>query len=142
MTLAEFQPYVEAALSAHEWATARARWRAGLLDERIAIETALPLAGSYGIEEEPLQARLAQIERDLAGDVTADQVPQHPLRSVPMDLIAVAVIRRILRVPSTIPVLSIKTLPTQDELRDALASIAGRWQHPNGAQPDELMRAV
>jgi hypothetical protein len=38
-------------------------------------QKALPLAGQYGVEREPLEARLAQIETELAGDVSADRVP-------------------------------------------------------------------
>jgi hypothetical protein len=68
---------------------------------------------SYGVEREPLEARLAQIDRELAGDVTADRVPQHPIRSVPMDLITAAVVRRILKLPQEFPVLSIKSAAEQ-----------------------------
>jgi hypothetical protein len=103
MTLAEFQPYVEQAVTACEWAIARARWRQGLLDEREALGKAYLLAGQYGIEPEPIEARLQQIYTELEGDVTADCVPQHPLRSIPMDLITAAVVRRCLRLPQNFP---------------------------------------
>lgn len=131
MTLAEFEPYVERAVTALEWTTARARWRQGLLVEREAIDKAIPLAGSYGVEREPLEARLRQIDQDLTGDVTADQVPLLPLRSVPMDLITTAVVRRLLRLPPEFPVLSIKTLPSDDQIAEAVAAIASRWHTPN-----------
>ena len=62
VTLEELQPYVEAAITAVEWDTARARRQAGLLAEQETIEHSLPLAGQYGIEEEPLRARFLQIE--------------------------------------------------------------------------------
>lgn len=137
MTLAEFQPHVEQALIALEWETARARWRQGLLDERAAIEKHLSLAGQYGIEAAPLEARLAQIDHELAGDVPADHVSQFPLRSVPMDLVATAVARRILRLPAEFPILSIRTLPSDDDIRHALEGIAMRWRTPNGQMPVE-----
>lgn len=142
MTLAEFQPYVERAVTALEWETARARWKQGLLDEREAIEHTIPLVGLYGIEREPLEARLAQIEQELAGDVTADRVPVLPLRSVPMDLIAAAVVRRILRIPVAIPVLSIKALPSECDIDDAVRAIAQRWQHPMGEVAAEQTRVI
>lgn len=137
MTLAEFQPYVEQALVSLEWAVARTRWRHGLLDERDAITRALPLAGSYGVEREPLEARWAQINTELQQDVTADRVSQSPLRSVPMDMIAAAVVRRILRVPPEFPVLSIRELPKQADIDDAVRAIAMRWQTPNGQSATE-----
>lgn len=142
MTLAEFQPYVETALAALEWETARARWRQGLIEESEAITKALPLAGSYGVEAAPLEARLAQITQELTGDVTADRVPQHPVRSVPMDLITEAVVRRLVRVPASFPVLSIKTAPALDDVRRAIADVAQRWQHPNGAIAEEPQRTI
>lgn len=141
MTLAEFQPQVEAAIVAHEWATARARWRAGLEVEAIAINRALKMVGA-DLDPEPLRARLVAIERELTQDVTADCVPVHPVRSVPIDIIATAVIRRILRIPASIPVLGIKTIPPDEDVRQAVADIAARWQTPNGSQPDERARVV
>lgn len=138
MTLAEFQPHVENALVAIEWTIARSRWRTGLLGEREALLKALPLAGSYGVEREPLEARLAQIEVELTGDVTADQVPQLPLRSIPMDMIAAAVVRRILRLPREFPILSISKLPSREVLLDTLEAIAMRWQTTNGEIPVEV----
>lgn len=133
MTLADFQPHVERAVTALEWATARARWRAGLLDERVAIVQATALAGQYGVEREPLDARLAQIDQELTQDVTADRVPVHPIRSVPMDLITAEVVRRLFGLPQPFPILSIKTLPSQPQIAEAVAAIASRWQTPNGS---------
>lgn len=93
MTLAEFQPHVEAAVSAVEWACARQR---------------------YG-------------ER-----VTADMVPQSPLRSVPMDLITEAVVRRALRLPQGVPILRIKAQPDQAVIFDVVMALALKWRTPNG----------
>lgn len=135
MTLAELQPHVEQALVAIEWETARSRWRRGLLDECLAIQQSIPLAGQFGIERAPLEARLGQIETDLAGDVTADQVPQHPLRSVPMDLIAAAVARRILKLPPEFPILSLRDRPSDAAIGEALMAIAMRWQTTAGELP-------
>lgn len=132
MTLAELQPYVEDALSAVEWNAARLRWASALDDEEAAIRKAVPLAGQYGVELEPLEARLEQIAIERQGDVTADRVPQSPLRSVPMDLVTTAVVRRLLRLPAEFPVLSIKSLPEPQDLAEAVAAIAARWQTPNG----------
>ncbi len=142
MTLAEFQPHVEQAVTALEWATARARWRQALVEEREAIEKALPLAGQYGVEAEPLEARLGQIAVEFTLDVTADQVPQHPIRSVPMDLITAAVIRNLLRLPAAFPVLSLKALPNEAVLRDAVAAIAQRWYSPLGAVPEDAVHVL
>ncbi len=133
MTLAELQPIVDAALTALEWDTARARWREGLREEAEAIAKALPLAGSYGVEAEPLEARLKQIALEAEGDVTADRVPLHPLRSVPMDMITSAVVRRILRVPSAFPIVSIKAAPDAADIQQALTGISRHWQTPNGS---------
>lgn len=142
MTIAEFQPHVERALTALEWATARARWRRGLLEQREAIAKALQLAGNYGIEREPLEARLAQIDHELTQDVTADQVPVSPLRSVPLDLITAAVVRRVLRLPPEFPILSLKTVPSDEQMIEAVSAIASRWQTPNGQSSDEPTRVV
>lgn len=135
MTLAELQPYVERAVTALEWSIARARWRRGLDEQFEAITNALPLAGSYGVEREPLEARLRQIGIERTQDVTADQVSEHPVRSVPMDVITVAVVRRILRIPVEFPVLSIKALPHLNEIADAVTALAARWSSPHGARP-------
>ncbi len=135
MTLAELQPIVDAALTSLEWETARARWRDGLRDEAEALTKALPLAGSYGVEAAPLEARLSQIALEAGGDVTADRVPLHPLRSVPMDMITSAVVRRILRVPAAFPIVSIKAEPDAAVIQQALASVARHWQTPNGSVP-------
>lgn len=138
MTLSEFQPYVEAAIGAVEWNAARLRRAAALRAERAAIRNALKLAGQYGVEAEPLEARLAQIELERDQDVTADMVPQHPIRSVPMDMIAAAVVRRLLGLPAEFPVLSIKALPDQQSIAQAVTEIAQRWSSPNGAAVEEL----
>jgi hypothetical protein len=133
VTIVEFQSRVDAAITVYEWEVARVRWRQGLLEERAAIEKALPLAGTFGIEAEPLEARLGQIAVELTGDVTADRVPQHPVRSVPLDMIATAVIRRILRVPADYPFLTlsgIKTVPTDTEVAEAVADVAKNWSNP------------
>jgi hypothetical protein len=161
MTLAEFQPYVEQAVTAYEWVSARARWHQGLLNEREALEKALttlseraanqrllePLMEGVQFSDpvdeddlEPYRARLQQIADELKGDVTPDRVPQLPLRSIPMDLITAAVIRRCLRLPAEFPVLSIKTLPTPEAIADAVAAIAMKWQTPNGASADQPAR--
>jgi hypothetical protein len=140
--LAVFQSQVDAALTAYEWATARARWRAELESQQQSLQAALLMAGMYGIEREPLEARLLQIADELQGDVTADQVSVHPLRSVPMDLITDAVVRRLLRIPAGIPVLSVKVAPNPQDVLDAIAVIAQRWSTPNGAQPEEQTRTV
>lgn len=136
MTLLELQPHVEAALVALEWDLARARWRQGLINERSAISRALKLAGQYGIEEGPLLERLAQIDEERKGDVTADRVSVHPLRSVPMDVIAAAVVRRVIGIPPDIPVMSVKVPPSPDLIADAIAAIAQKWQHVNGPAPE------
>jgi hypothetical protein len=137
MTLADFQPYVEDALIALEWATARARWRQALHDEEEAIRKALLLAGQYGVEPEPLEDRLRLIALAQDEDVTADCVPQHPVRSIPIDMITAAVIRRILKLPPEFPVLSIKVLPAPEAIADALQAIAMRWSSPNGASGED-----
>ncbi len=142
MTLAEFQPHVEQAVTALEWTTARARWRQALMAEREAIEKALPLAGQYGVEREPLESRLGLIAIELNLDVTADQVPQHPIRSVPMDLITAAVIRNLLRLPAAFPVLSIKAVPDEAVLLDAVSAIALRWYSPFGAVTEEAIHVL
>src|SRR4051812_45338624 len=124
MTLAEFQTHVERAVTAHEWATARVRWRQGLLNELEALQKAVALLAErveyqdsleplpdgvqfrdqvYRSDLEPYYARLRQIAEELERDVTPDCVPLHPLRSVPMDMIAAAVVRRILRLPAEFP---------------------------------------
>jgi hypothetical protein len=138
MTLAELEPSVEAAIVSLEWELARARWRQGLQDERDAIEKAIPLAGTYGIEEEPLRDRLEQIAAESQGDVTADRVSVIPLRSVPMDLITAAVVRRILRIPAEIPVLSIKAMPSPTQIADAVEAIAARWSMPLGPVQEQI----
>jgi len=132
VTLADLQPYVDRAVTALEWNLARARRRQGLTDEIAAIQKALPLAGSYGVEREPLEARLAQIAHELDADVTEDQVSPSPLRSVPMDLVTAAVVRRILRLPAAFPILSVKTLPAVTDIEDAVRTIAMRWRTPHG----------
>jgi len=143
MTLAEFQPHVEQALVALEWEIARKRWRQGLIDQQDAIMKAVPLAGTYGIELEPLKMRLMQIKLELdACDVTADQVSRSPLRSVPMDMIAAAVIRRILHLPAEFPIISIKTLPSEADIAQALQSIAMKWSSANGQSGEEPSRLV
>lgn len=141
MTLAEFQPYVEQAIINLEWETARSRWRAGLLVEREALGKALELTALLGMDRQPIEDRLQQIYSELEGDVTADRVPVHPIRSVPMDLIAVAVIRRILLLPQEFPILSIRTLPSERDVYEAVIAIANRWQTPNGQIPVEEMHA-
>lgn len=141
MTLAEFQPYVEQAIISLEWETARARWRQELLGQREALGNALLLAGQYGVERQPIEDRLQQIYQELDGDVTADMVPVHPIRSVPMDLITAAVIRRILRLPPEFPILSIKAVPSATDILEAVRAIASRWQTPNGqTQPAAFAR--
>lgn len=142
MTIADFQPHIEAAIVALEWAQARAAWLRGLFGEQEALEKALTLAGQYGVEEAPLQARLDQIVVEFQGDVTPDRVSQHPMRSVPMDLIATAVIRRILRLPDGFPVLSIKVLPSDEQIADAVEAIAQRWSSPLGPVRDEQPQTV
>lgn len=154
MTLADFQPYVERAVTAHEWATARVRWRQGLLNEcealhkavavlaeRVAYQDSLdPLPDGvrfsdpvYKDDLEPYRERLRQIGEELERDVTPDCVPLHPIRSIPMDLITAAVVRRLLRLPAEFPVLSIKALPAEQDIADAVQAIASKWQHPNSA---------
>lgn len=161
MTLSEFQPYVEAAVTTYEWASARARWHHGLLNEREAIKKALALLSERAANQrlleplpegvqfsdvvddadlEPYHARLKQIAEELERDVTPDRVPQLPLRSIPMDLITAAVVRRCLRLPAEFPVLSIKALPTPEAIADAVAAIAMKWQTPNGASAEEPTR--
>lgn len=142
MTLDELQPAVEATLTALEWATARARWRARLTEERAAIRRALETAEDVGVDPGPLASRLVHIDVELAGDVTADQVSVSPLRSVPMDLITAAVARRILRLPPDFPILSLKLAPTADQIREALSAIYVRWQTPNGQTPAEEYAAA
>lgn len=131
MTLAEFQPHVERAVTAIEWSIARSRRSRALSEERDAIEKALPLAAQYGIEREPLEARLDQIAQEMRMDVTADYVTVLPLRSVPMDMIAVAVARRVLKLPPEFPILSVKMLPNQEAIESAVMDLALRWQTPN-----------
>ena len=138
VTLEELQPYVEAAITAVEWDIARARRQAGLLAEQETITQSLPLAGRYGIEEEPLRARLLQIEVERTQDITADCVPVAPVRSFPMDLITAAVVRRILRLPIGFPVISIKTMPNPDAIKTAVIAIMDRWQNANGQLPDDV----
>ena len=135
MTLAEFQPFVERALTALEWSLARARWRQGLLDQREALGKALLLAGQYGVERQPIDDRLQQISHELDSDVTADCVPKHPVRSVPMDLITAAVVRRIFRIPSDFPILSLNKLPDEQDVSDAVRAIAQRWSTPTRQAP-------
>lgn len=142
MTLAELQPQVEAAIEAFEWEIASVRWRRGLIEEREAIEKAIPLAGQFGVEEAPLRARLGQIVAEMRTNVTADRVSLHPLRSVPMDLITAAVVRRILRLPADFPILSVKAPPTRKQLHDAVREIANRWQTPMGSIADEITQTV
>jgi hypothetical protein len=143
MTLAEFQPHVEQGIINIEWETARARWRAGLLVEREALGKALLLAGQYGVDRQPIEDRLQQIYVELEGDVTADRISVHPIRSVPMDLIAAAVVRRIYKIPNDFPILSVKELPSHEAIADALRAIAMRWSTPNGqAQVDEETRVM
>ena len=134
MTLAEFQPHVEAAVTAYEWATARERWRAGLKDEAMAIQQAIASQLERALEDddfefdrEPYDARLNQILTELQSDVTPDRVVTLPLREVPMDMITAAVIRRILRLPPEFPVLSIKTVPNELLIYETIADIAQKW---------------
>lgn len=65
-------------------------------------------------------------------DVTADRVPQSPLRSVPMDLITEAVARRALKLPPDVPILRIKAQPDQDVIFDVVMALASRWKTANG----------
>jgi hypothetical protein len=92
------------------------------------------------IDRDECIARLAQLDLELKREVNAGEVPALPLRSVPMDLITTAVIRRCLRLPAEFPVLSIKTLPTPEAIADAVAAIAMKWQTPNGASADQPTR--
>jgi hypothetical protein len=69
-------------------------------------------------------------------------VPQHPVRSVPIDMITEAVVRRLLHIPAAFPVLSIRAVPSPDDIREAVAAIAARWSTPNCAQFDEQARTV
>jgi len=140
LTLAEFQPYVEQAIVALEWNLARARRVQRLTDERESIARALPLAEMVGLERAPMEARLDQIEVELTQDVTPDWVSVHPLRSVPMDMIATAVVRRLLRVPPEFPILSIKALPPQDAVDEVVMALALKWQTPNGPSSEEPTR--
>jgi hypothetical protein len=142
MTLAEFQPHVERAVTAVEWALGRAHWRVALEEEYRAVVHAYAHADEWGLDPVPLHARIDQISIELGGDVTADRVPQLPLRSVPMDLIAEAVARRILKVPAEFPILGIKALPTDADIEAAVMSIAQRWQSPNSQSGGETTRIV
>jgi hypothetical protein len=132
MTLAEFQPHVEKAVTALEWTIARARRTLALAEEAEAIMKALPLAGSYGVERAPLEGRLEQIACEIGQGVTADMVSQHPVRSIPMDVITAAVVRRTLHIPADFPVLSVKTIPSPEAIADAVMAIAARWHSPQG----------
>lgn len=69
-------------------------------------------------------------------DVTADMVPLSPLRSIPIDMIATAVVRRLLKVQSDFPILSIKVIPKQQDVVEAVAALASRWQTPQGQAVD------
>jgi hypothetical protein len=137
MTLAEFQPHVEKAVAAMEWNTARSRRLRSLAAEQDALWKALENAGQYGVEEAPLKARLDQIPFEMARDIDAGEVPVSPLRSVPMDMIAEAAVRRLLNLPSAFPILSIKVLPSPEMIEEAVTAIASRWKTPNGQIPVE-----
>ena len=142
MTIPECQVVVEAALVALEHECAAAARLRRLTDERKAIARALPLAGLYGIERAPLVARLDQLAVELTEDVSPGEIPQHPIRSVPMDLITLAVIRRVLQIPHDFPILGIKAEPSQAHVADALAHIAARWQTTAGPTLDPEPRVL
>jgi hypothetical protein len=132
MTLAEFQPHVERAVAAVERSHACSRRLRALQEERAAIEKSLRLAGLYGIEAAPLERRLAAIRQEMTQDITDDQVSVLPLRSVPMDMIAEAVVRRILKVPLDITILGLNVMPSPAAIEEAVQAIASRWKTPNG----------
>ena len=134
MTLAEFQPHVEAAVTEYEWERARIRWKIALMEEAAALYEAIASQTqrtaedtSFSFDREPYDARLEQILVELRGDVTPDRVSPLTLREVPMDMITAAVIRIILRLPPEFPVLSIKVVPPESVILETVADIAQKW---------------
>ena len=134
MTLADFQPHVEAALAAIERETSDARRKQRIADGIESIKKTIAWDLEHGVlDQADLQKRLAQEMAEWAREIGDDEINPHPVRSVPMDLIAAAVIRRIYRVPDAFPIIGVKVLPPADEIKRAVAAIAARWVTPNGA---------
>jgi len=159
MTLAEFQQYVETAVAMVERSTAGARHRASVLDARATILRAIEWidaqqsephrregdldeddVADLAVERGEYELRLAQLDAELHRELNAGEVPELPLRSIPMDMIAESVARRLLKVPAEFPILSIKALPKSEDIDEAVLALAQKWRTANGpSTPDPIV---